>query len=47
MDILETPIPQDFAVKVSQVLSKIQPEAIEASDSKPKLLEFFGNFTRF
>lgn len=32
-------------MKISQVVSKLQPEAIVASDSKPKLVEFFGNFS--
>ena len=44
MDIMDTPIPQQVSKTISLVLSKLQPEAIVASDSKSKILEFFGNF---
>ena len=44
LDIITEPFPQDFSMKIVNLVSKLQLEAIEASDSKPKLLEFFGIF---
>jgi len=42
LEIIDAPYPQEFATKISKVLSNLQPEAIEASDSKDILLDFFG-----